>query len=911
MTSKPKCCFRRVGWVVLALVGSGCVRDIPELNVPGEGSTLTGQVFTTSPDTGRLEPVTDARIEARGTSFRARTDERGAFSLPRLPLGRYDIVVEQLRTLGSALARKLSGVSLEVDGQALDLGEIRLGAPGILEGEVILRGSNADLFPVGTLITAAGTAFRGFTDERGRWRVAGLPEGSYDLMAVRPGFSVGRRTEIPVLPEIELGVRPFILQATSEGVMHTVTGTVSDPDGTPLDSVMVTVFEGIEERATAPSDSGGNYTVDLSAGAYRFRFERDGFVPAELRGVVVFAGASFGLTPIVLGPAAGDADGDGIPDAEDDDADNDGIPNEEDTNPLDPTRSRDSDGDGIPDEIDVDQDGDTLVDEEELTRGDDGWFTNPEDPDTDGDSVRDDRDLCPTVPDPDQSDRDGDGRGDACENLGPQGQVFGMEPATAGIGDFVEIRGAGFPLASAEAAVRFGDAGLPVPPAAASESTLVVPVPERSETGTVTVFLPEGTLTVPEPFCFHPRPQIDEVQTRRPVPGEAVDLIGLGFTSPECITDPSPLELVFTASVSGTVRASLSGGGVDRILVGQVFRDRARFIIPEGAVSGPIYLARGRIQSPTVDWDVDGGPIRITSVEPSAVAPGDLIRINGQGFLSGGGLLEITFPGGTTVETFPSTDTEVFLPVPADITDGDLILQAGTATARARLTLRSQAVRITSFEPSVARPGQTTLIVRGENLESVERVRFAGASSAVVDVNPTDSQQFSIRVPADAGPGPITLETSHGNLTSNERLAIATTDVRSVALVIDAGFVATRNSGDRLILFSRDQYRIDRHGSSDLRTDLSLRYQHHFRPISSRRKHRRDVVRIRGLSMPNTSARVGRSSGERGGLFGVKERRRSGCPIRSACEGRIHLGSAITHRLSSALLAAALFASNV
>lgn len=49
------------------------MRDIPELNLPGEGSTLTGQVFTTSPETGRTEPVRGARITARGTSFRAQT----------------------------------------------------------------------------------------------------------------------------------------------------------------------------------------------------------------------------------------------------------------------------------------------------------------------------------------------------------------------------------------------------------------------------------------------------------------------------------------------------------------------------------------------------------------------------------------------------------------------------------------------------------------------------------------------------------------------------------------------------------------------------------------------------------------------------------------------------------------------
>jgi hypothetical protein len=93
-----------------------------------------------------------------------------------------------------------------------------------------------------------------------------------------------------------------------------------------------------------------------------------------------------------------DEDGDGIIDK------NDNCPNI--SNPD----QADTDGDGIGNSCDSDDDNDGLSDSDEITIG-----TNPVDPDSDDDGIFDGRDNCPLVSNPDQADRDHDGKGNACD----------------------------------------------------------------------------------------------------------------------------------------------------------------------------------------------------------------------------------------------------------------------------------------------------------------------------------------------------------------------------------------------------------------------------------------------------------------------------------------------------------------
>ena len=371
---------------VVASAAVGCIRDIPDLPEPFEGGFVTGQIVQRDPQTGMLVPREGVRVRATSWSGSVLSDETGYFELKRLGFGAVQVVAELRDLSGKVVSGAYRNISISADAQTVPLGQLRIDEDSTLTGKIVdARTATASVGSIpGAIAAVVGTPFQAVGDVNA-FSLRAIAPGTFDVAGYAANLAPGLRRDVQARPGERVEISDIELTSLAGTASIAVEGTVILDDGADPTGTTVELREMLDpdSLATASAASSGAFSASVLPGMYRVSFTKEGYIPLAIPNVLVTADGIYGLGEprLAVGPA-GDMDGDGVADAQDDDRDNDGCANGVDGWPEDPRYCLDGDGDGIPDELETDADGDETVDLLEACASNPDCDPNRTDPDS-------------------------------------------------------------------------------------------------------------------------------------------------------------------------------------------------------------------------------------------------------------------------------------------------------------------------------------------------------------------------------------------------------------------------------------------------------------------------------------------------------------------------------------------------
>jgi large repetitive protein len=189
-------------------------------------------------------------------------------------------------------------------------------------------------------------------------------------------------------------------------------------------------------------------------------------------------------------------------------------------------------------------------------------------------------------------------------------------------------------------------------------------------------------------------------------------------------------------------------------------------VVPFGATTGPIQVKKGvTVVTSVDDLTIIGREPYVTSFSPISGSESTIVTMNGVHFT---GVTNVTFNGTKGMITQLTTDTQIKVSAPANVTTGPISLTRSNLIGTTSSNFFASPM-ITSFSPPSGRAG-TNVVITGKNFLGVTYVKFNSVSNLSYTVD--SNTQITVTVAANASTGVINISSPGGQFSTSSNFVV-------------------------------------------------------------------------------------------------------------------------------------------